>query len=143
MSTTSRHIVLSLGLAGLLIDAVISHPAFAINRVRLFKVTTPNQEIVIGLTATELKKMTGKDAGAVEKALRDGGMLDAWQYATRRGVSGEMEEAPLRHIRLASSDAVRVEIYPTQLKVVPVTEEKMAEIATQRGSRFHKSPVVN
>src|SRR5262245_29731902 len=104
MSTMSRQAVLGLGLAGLLIDAVISHPAFAVNKVTLFKVTTPKQEIVIGLTAKELKQLTGKDAGAVAKALREKGMLTAWQYSIQRGASGEMEQAPLRHIQLASSD---------------------------------------
>ncbi|WP_424629427.1 hypothetical protein [Bradyrhizobium sp. SYSU BS000235] len=121
MSTTSRHVVLGLGLAGLLIDAVISHPAFAVNRVTLFKVTTPKQEIVIGLTAKELKQLTGKDAGSVEKALHEKGALDAWQYSTRRGASGEMEQAPVRHIKLASSDDTHVEAFSTKLKVVPIS----------------------
>jgi hypothetical protein len=135
--------VLGLGFAGLLIDAVISHPAFAVNKVTLFKVTTPKQEIVIGLTAKELKQLTGRNAGAVEKALHESGMLTAWQYSTRRGVSGEMEEAPVRHIRLASSDEIRVEAYPTKLKVVPITEERMDEIAIQRGARFHRPALVD
>lgn len=38
MSTRSRQTVLAIGLAGLLIDAVSSHPAFAVSRVTLFKV---------------------------------------------------------------------------------------------------------
>jgi hypothetical protein len=143
MSTTSRHMVLGLGFAGLLIDAVLSHPALAVNRVTLFKVTTPKQEIVIGLTAKELKQLTGKHADAVEKALHESGSLSAWQYSTRRGVSGEMEEAPVRHIRLASSEDIHVEAYRTKLKVVPITEEKMDEIATQRGASFHKPIAVN
>ena len=49
MSTRSRQAVLAIGLAGLLIDAVSSHPAFAVSRVTLFKVVSPQNEVVIGL----------------------------------------------------------------------------------------------
>lgn len=138
MSTTSRHAVLGLGLAGLLIDAVISHPAFAVNKVTLFQVSTPKQEIVIGLTAKELKQLTGAGAGAgadaVEKALHEKGTLNAWQYSTQRGASGEMEQAPIRRIKLASSDDVHVETYSTKLKVLPVTAGRIHEAETERGS---------
>lgn len=143
MSTTSRHAVLGLGLAGLLIDAVLSHPAFAINKVTLFKVTTPKQEIVIGLTAKELKQLTGKDAGAVEKALHDNGMLSAWQYSVRRGTSGQLEQAPVRHVQLASSDDVHVEAYSTKLKVVPITAGRIDETAIERSSPFEQPTAVN
>jgi hypothetical protein len=134
MSTTSRHAVLGLGLAGLLIDAVISHPAFAVNKVTLFQVSTPKQEIVIGLTARELKQLMGTDAGAVEKALHDKGMLNAWQYSTQRGPNGEMEQAPVRRIKLASSDDMHVEAYSTKLKVVPVTAGRIHEAVAAHGS---------
>lgn len=143
MSTTSRQAVLGLGLAGLLIDAVISHPALAVNRVTLFKVTTPKQEIVIGLTAKELKQLTGKDAGAVEKALHENGMLNAWQYSVRRGASGEMEQAPVRQIQLASNDDVHVEAYATKLKVVPISAGRIDKTDTQRGSTLEQPVAVN
>jgi hypothetical protein len=143
MSTTSRHAVLGLGLAGLLIDAVISHPALAVNRVTLFKVTSPKQEIVIGLTAKELNQLTGKNADAIEKALHDKGMLNAWQYSVRRGASGELEQAPVRHIKLASSNDVHVEAYSTKLKVVPITAGRFDEAAMQRGSALERSTEVN
>jgi hypothetical protein len=143
MSTTSRHALLAFGLAGLLIDAVISHPALAVNKVTLFKVTTPKQEIVIGLTARELKQLTGKDAGDVEKALHENGVLSAWQYSTRRGTSGEMEQAPVRQITLASSDDVHVEAYSTKLRVVPITAGRTDETLTERGSLFQRPTMVN
>lgn len=143
MSTMSRHAVLGLGLAGLLIDAVISHPAFAVNRVTLFKVTMPKQEIVIGLTARELKELRGKDASAVEKALHEKGVLNAWQYAARRGSSGELEQAPVRHIKLASSDDVHVEAYATKLKVVPVSAGRIDKAAAQPSSTVQQPTAIN
>lgn len=143
MSKTSRHAVLAFGLAGLLIDAVISHPAFAVNKVTLFKVTTPKQEIVIGLTAKELKQLAAKNADAVEKSLHESGMLTAWQYSVRRGTSGELEQAPVRHIKVPSSDDVHVEAYSTKLKVVPISAGRIDEAAMQRGSRPERPTEVN
>lgn len=140
MSTTSRHAVLGLGLAGLLIDAVISHPALAVNKVTLFRVTTPKQEIVIGLTAKELKQLTGSDAVAVERALRDSGALNAWQYSVRRGASGELEQAPVRHVKLASNEDVHVEAYSTKLKVVPIAAAGLVQAMQDRS--FAEQPAM-
>lgn len=129
MSTRSRQIVLGLGLAGLLIEAVLSHPALAVKKVTLFKVTSPTSEIVIGLTHKDLQQLEGKDADAVEKALTRAGVLNVWEYGQRHGISGEIEEAPLRLVRLELSADIRVEPYQTKLKVIPITEEKMTEAA--------------
>lgn len=131
MSTKSRQTVLAIGLAGLLIEAIASHPTFAVSRVTLFKVVTPQNEIVIGLTQAELALLDDKaaDAGAVTKALTTAGELRVWQYASRRGVSGVFEEAPVRKIALAAAPDVRIEPYATQLKIVPVSHETMIDAA--------------
>jgi hypothetical protein len=129
MSTTSRQIVLAVGLAGLLVEAVVSHPSLAQEKIALFKVVTPQDEIVIGLTKDELARMPGKDSGAVQKVLNDSGEMNVWQYAVRRGVSGEFEQAPLKKIGLSASDDIHVEPYKTQLRVVPITEVNMLEAA--------------
>lgn len=122
MSTTSRQIVLAVGLVGLLADAVASHPVFAVSKVTLFKVVTADTEVVIGLTRKELDRMEGKTPDAVTKALNSNGKLDVWQYGVRRGGSGELEQTPLRKIVVAANRDVRVESYPTPLKVLPVTD---------------------
>ena len=127
MSTTSRQIVLGLGLAGLLVEAIVSHPALAVDKVKLFKVVTPKDEIVIGLTKDELEQLPGKNATSVAKGLNDRGKMRVWQYAVRRGISGDFEQAPVKQIGLLASADVRVEPYATQLRVVPITEEKMTE----------------
>jgi hypothetical protein len=127
MSARSRQVVLAIGLTGLLIDAVASHPAFAVNRVTLFKLVTPQKEIVIGLTKTELAAMQAKNAEAVTKVLNDTGELQAWQYETRAGISGVLEEAPIRKIAVSASPATRVESYRTSLTVLPITDEIMIE----------------
>ena len=127
MSARSRQIVLAIGLVGLLADAVASHPAFAVNRVTLFKVVTPQTEIVIGLTKAELATMRGKTAEAVTRSLNDTGELQAWQYELRAGVSGVPEETPVRKIAIAADPTTRIEPYLTGLTIRPVTDEIMIE----------------
>lgn len=127
MSTRSRQIVLAIGLTGLLIDAVASHPAFAVNKVTLFKVVTPQNELVIGLTRTELAVMQAKTAEAVTKVLNDTGELQAWQYETKAGISGTLEEAPIRKISVSASPSTHIESFTTQHKVLPITDEIMIE----------------
>ncbi|MBR2119042.1 MAG: hypothetical protein V4458_16750 [Pseudomonadota bacterium] len=127
MSTRSRQTVLALGLAGLLIDAVASHPAFAVSRVTLFKVVSPQNEIVIGLTKAELAQMQGRTPDAVEKALRGAGALQVWQYGVRRGVSGVPEQAPVRKIEISADPDTHIEHYTSPLKVVSITDEIMTE----------------
>lgn len=125
MSTKSRQIVLAIGLAGLLVDAIASHPAFAVSKVMLFKVVTPQNEIVIGLSRAELAQLDGKTADAVTKALNSAGELQVWQYAARRGDSGELEEAPVRKVTVAADPAVHIELYATRHMIVPISDESM------------------
>jgi hypothetical protein len=125
MSTKSRQIVLAIGLAGLLVDAIASHPAFAVSKVVLFKVVTPQNEIVIGLSRAELAQLDGKTPDAVTKALNSAGALNVWEYAARRGVSGELEETPVRKVTVAADPAVHIESYATRRKIVPISDESM------------------
>ena len=127
MSARSRQIVLAIGLTGLLADAVASHPAFAVNKVTLFKVVTPQNEIVIGLTKAELAQMHGSGAEAVSKALNDSGILQAWQYETKAGIGGELEEAPIRKVAVEASPSTHIEPYATGHTVRLITDEIMIE----------------
>jgi hypothetical protein len=127
MSARSRQVVLAIGLTGLLIDAVASHPAFGVNKVTLFKVVTPQNEIVIGITRAELAEMRGKTAEAVTRALNDAGELQAWQYEPRTGAGGALEEAPIRKVEIAAGPATRIEPYTTAHTVLPITDEIMIE----------------
>ena len=126
MSSTSRQLVLGVGLAGLIVEAVISHPALSVDKVKLFKVTTPKDQIVIGLTRDELDRLPGKNAEGMTKVLRDNGYLKVWQYAVRSGVSGEPEQAPVKPFFLTSNTAVLIEPLKTPMRIVPITDEKMA-----------------
>jgi len=85
----------------------------------LFKVITAKDEIVIGLTADELKAMGGNDAGAVAKALATKGELTVWQYAVRKAPNGDLQQAPLHKVGLLANSSLRVEPYATPLAVLP------------------------
>ena len=54
MSARSRHTVLGIGLPALLLETVVQEPFFTTSKIALFKVTTPRDTIVIGLSRDEL-----------------------------------------------------------------------------------------
>jgi hypothetical protein len=120
MSQTSKRLLLGIGLAGLLLEGLVNHPALATDKVSLFKVITPRDEVVIGIPDTELSQLDGKNAGGVVKMLKANGTMTAWQYEVRKAEAGALEQAPLRKIGLMASDTVRVEPFTSPLKVVPI-----------------------
>ena len=134
MSRTSTTIVLALGLDGLIVEAIVSPPALAVDKVKLFKVSTPKDAIIIGLTKQEVDALPGKNADGVTKLLVERGSMQVWQYRERRGISGEQEQAPVKKFVLTANTAVQIEPYQTQLRVVPITEEKMAVADTDKSS---------
>jgi hypothetical protein len=89
------------------------------NKVTLFKVVTVRDEIVIGLSAAEIKTLGGSDAGAVAHALAQKGDMTVWQYNVRRGPNGEMQQSPSSRIGLIASSSLRVEPYTTPYAVMP------------------------
>lgn len=122
MSIRSNRLLLGIALAGLILESVVSHPAFATSKVSLFKVVTAKDEIVIGLDDDQLATFEAKNAGGVAKHLAEKGTLTAWQYGVRKAEAGALEQAPLRQIGLFSNDTLRVEPYTTPLKIAPLPD---------------------
>jgi hypothetical protein len=89
------------------------------NKVNLFKVTTVKDEIVIGLSADELKALGGADAGAVAQVLAQKGALTVWQYNVHRAANGDMQQSPTAKIGLIANSSLRVEPYTTPYAIVP------------------------
>ena len=87
--------------------------------MNLFKVITIKDEIIIGLSADELKALGGTDAGAVARALAQKGDMTAWQYNVHRGPNGELQQAPTAKIGLIANSSLRVEPYTTPYTIVP------------------------
>jgi len=117
-------LLLGLGVAGLIMESVVTNPASAADNVSLFKVVTSKDEIVIGLSDDELAQVEGRNAGGIAKMLVAKGSISAWQYAVHKSASGDLEQAPLRRIGLIASESLRVEPYPTPLKVLPIDETR-------------------
>src|SRR5271169_2191652 len=89
------------------------------NKTDLFKVITVKDEIVIGLSADELKALGGTDASAVAHALAQKGDMAVWQYTVRRGPNGELQQAPTAKIGLIADSSLRVEPYTTPYAILP------------------------
>ena len=119
----SKRLLLGLGLATLIIESVVIQPAFAADKVSLFKIITARDEIVIGLPEDELKQMDG-NAGGIAKTLVARGSLTVWQYAVRKAATGDLEQAPVHKIGLISTESLRIEPYATPLKVLPIDDSK-------------------
>jgi hypothetical protein len=120
----SKRLLCGLGLATLIMESVVIQPAFAADKVSLFKVITAKDEIVIGISEADLAQMEGQNAGGVAKTLVAKGSMSAWQYAVRKSTGGDLEQAPLHRIGLIATDSLRVEPYATPLKVLPIDETK-------------------
>jgi hypothetical protein len=85
----------------------------------LFKVVTVKDEIIIGLSADELKALGGSDASAVAHALAQKSDLTVWQYNVHRGQNGELQQAPTARIGLLANSSLRVEPYASPYAVLP------------------------
>jgi hypothetical protein len=112
--------VFLLSIAPALITPALITPALAEDgKTSLFKVTTVKDEIVIGLSADELKALGGTDAGAVAHALAQKGDMAVWQYNVHRGANGELQLAPTAKIGLIANSSLRVEPYTQPYPIVP------------------------
>ena len=120
----SKRLLLGLSAATLIMESVVIQPAFAADKVSLFKVITAKDEIVIGMSDDDLAQVDGKNAGGIAKALVAKGSLSVWQYAVHKSATGDLEQAPLHRIGLLAAESLRVEPYATPLKVLPIDESK-------------------
>ena len=113
-----RRDILNLGFTAALLVSIA--PASAEDtKTSLFKVVTVKDEIIIGLSADELKALGGADASAVAHALAQKGDLTVWQYNVHRGPNGELQQAPTGKIGLLANSSLRVEPYSTPYAVLP------------------------
>jgi hypothetical protein len=116
-SMLRRDILICSALAAFVVSGL---PASAEDaKISLFKVVTVKDEIVIGLSADELKALGGTDASAVAHALAQKGDMAVWQYNVHRGANGELQQAPTAKIGLIASSSLRVEPYTTRYAIVP------------------------
>ena len=93
--------------------------AMAEDAVKLFKLITPKDEVVIGLTAAELRAFgSGAELDNLAKHLAAEGQMTVWQYAVRKDQSGNLQQAPLRRVAIFKTDTLRIESFTTPLAIV-------------------------
>ena len=100
----SKRLLAGLGLATLIMESVVIQPAFAADKVSLFKVITAKDEIVIGIAEDDLAQMDGKNAGGIAKMLVAKGSMSVWRYAVHKSASGDLEQAPLHKIGILAAE---------------------------------------
>lgn len=107
---------------GILTSLLIAAQPFAAradDAVKLFKVVTQKDEVVIGLTGDELHALgSGLELDNLAKHLVADGQMTVWQYAVRKDQGGNLQEAPLRRIAIFKTDSLRIEPYATPLAII-------------------------
>jgi AICAR transformylase/IMP cyclohydrolase PurH len=92
---------------------------FAAPKVRLFKIVTVKDDIVVGMDEEQMSRLQAKDAAGNAQALVQNQSIWTWQYRVRTGETGLQEQLPHQMIAILASQTVRVEPYVTLLKVYP------------------------
>lgn len=85
--------------------------------VSLFRIVSDRDDIIIGLTGTELDTMGGNDAPTLARTLLEKGTLPAWQYAVGRQ-DGALVHAPRMRVALLAHGSLRVEPYGSAFPVL-------------------------
>ena len=114
-----KHMKAPFGLLALLLFAAYPVAVLAQDAVKLFKVITSKDEVLIGLTGDELRALgTGPELDALAKRLATDGQMTVWQYAVRKDQNGNLQQAPLKRVAVFKTDTIRIEPYATPLTVV-------------------------
>jgi hypothetical protein len=93
--------------------------ALSQDQVKLFKVISQKDEVVIGLTTGELRTFGQlPDLDNLAQRLATSGEMTVWQYAVRKDQSGTLQQAPLRRIAIFRNDTLRIEPYASPLPVI-------------------------
>ena len=120
----SRFLAVMLVCCAVALPALVgSQPLLAQDKaaIKLFKMITAKDEVVIGLSEEELRSFGARpDVDNLAERLISAGQITAWQYAVKKAADGALVQAPLRRIAVLKSDTLRIEPYnPAPLKALP------------------------
>jgi hypothetical protein len=87
--------------------------------MKLFKVVTPKDDVVIGLADEELRSFgPAADLDNLAQHLATAGEMTVWQYAVKKDTDGSLVQAPLRRVAIFKAETMRIEPYnPAPLKI--------------------------
>ena len=113
--TTRRLVITALPLLALAGQARAQAP-----QVLLFRVVSPRDEVIIGLTAAELATLgTGPEAERIGRRLAEQGQVGAWRYTVTRAADGSTRFATTARISILRQETYRIEPYAPALPVAP------------------------
>jgi hypothetical protein len=85
--------------------------------IRLFKVVSPRDDIVVGIEAVQLGGGSTPEVQRFAALVQERSPLTVWQYASQKDAAGALVQAPIRQVALFKSELVRIEPYSTPLPV--------------------------
>ncbi|RYF66726.1 MAG: hypothetical protein EOO22_20565 [Comamonadaceae bacterium] len=88
--------------------------------VKLFKIVSPKDEVVVGINSAQLGSGSGPEVQRFAALLADKSPLTVWQYASHQEAGGTLVQAPLRQVAIFKNDLLRVEPYSSPLPVRPI-----------------------
>lgn len=90
------------------------------NGVRLFRVVTMQEDVLVGLTPEELALLgSGPEVERLARRIATEGQLTAWRYVVARGSDGSMRLVARHRVAVLRQDALMVEPYAAALPVSP------------------------
>jgi hypothetical protein len=123
MSHRFRHLQAALVVAILASGGVAAYAADQDKPgIKLFKVITAKDEIVIGWKEADLRALGPRpDLENLAQHLANAGQFTAWQYAVRKGADGALHQAPQKRVAVFKNDTLRIEPFnPAPLAVEPL-----------------------
>jgi hypothetical protein len=116
-----RHAAAGLYLASFL-AALLSAASLVANAqepggMRLFKVVSPRDDIVIGIETAQLGSGSAPEVQRFAALVQDKSPLTVWQYASQKDAGGALVQAPIRQVALFRNELLRVEPYSTPLPI--------------------------
>ena len=68
--------------------------AHADESVKLFKIVSARDEIIVGVTDKDLAGAEGGDLARLVSKMRTAGHVEVWRYAVRKAENGDLQQAP-------------------------------------------------
>ncbi|WP_077002157.1 hypothetical protein [Variovorax sp. KK3] len=85
--------------------------------IRLFKVVSPRDDIVVGIESVQLGGGSTPEVQRFAALVQDKSPLTVWQYAAQKDAAGALVQAPIRQVALFRNELVRIEPYGTPLQI--------------------------
>lgn len=85
--------------------------------VTLFKVVSPRDEVIVGVTRAEFPALAGGGDALARKIAADG-QMSVWRYTVGRGEGGALAMVPSGRVSLFAAGIVRIEPYAATHPVV-------------------------